>query len=250
MSDPDFYVGYLPKAPPGLGRWTAVTAAALTASAVCAALILVWVQRPFAPSFFEFQKYRDFAGIVEEFPYPSLLVRTDGPFLSRRLLVAPGKNGASEMVRSLDRRPVRLKGSLIYRQDDVMIEVVPGSISEGSVPPGMLDEPLNLGHVALKGEIADSKCYLGVMNPGSGKVHRDCAVRCISGGIPPSFLVRDSRGDVRALLLTGPAGHPLRNEVLDFVAEPVEISGELLRSANTLVLRADSLAFRRIHSGE
>jgi hypothetical protein len=29
--------------------------------------------------------------------------------------------------------------------------------------------------MTLTGEIVDSKCYLGVMNPGQGKVHRDCA---------------------------------------------------------------------------
>ena len=36
-----------------------------------------------------------------------------------------------------------------------------------------------LGPVELTGEIADSKCWLGVMNPGEGTVHRDCARRCL-----------------------------------------------------------------------
>jgi hypothetical protein len=38
--------------------------------------------------------------------------------------------------------------------------------------------PKNLGEFDLVGEIVDSKCYLGNMNPGNGKVRRDCAVRC------------------------------------------------------------------------
>ena len=45
----------------------------------------------------------------------------------------------------------------------------------------------DLDTFTLIGEIVDSKRYLGVMNPGNGKVHRDCAVRCLSGGIPPIF---------------------------------------------------------------
>jgi hypothetical protein len=56
----------------------------------------------------------------------------------------------------------------------------------------------------LRGEIVDTKCYLGVMTPGEDKVHRGCAVRCISRGVPPAFLVRDASADSR-ILSFGPA---------------------------------------------
>ena len=69
------------------------------------------------------------------------------------------------------------------------------------------------------------------MNPGAGKVHRDCAVRCISGGIPPAFLVRDSRGSVVTLLLAH-----WKRELLEHVAEPVTVRGHLVRSAGRLTL--------------
>ncbi len=77
------------------------------------------------------------------------------------------------------------------------------------------------------------------MNPGNGKVHRDCATRSISGGIPPAFLVRDFTGNTKIVLLNGPNGEQLHREILSFVAEPVEIVGRLVRSGPTLILKAD-----------
>jgi hypothetical protein len=97
-----------------------------------------------------------------------------------------------------------------------------------------------LGSVSLVGEIVDTKCHFGVMNPGSGKVHRDCAVRCISGGIPPGLLVRDRDGKLQTILLAGADGRELHREIVDYAAEPVRVHGTLVRSAGFLVLRADS----------
>lgn len=105
---------------------------------------------------------------------------------------------------------------------------------------------LDLGRVTLRGEIVDTKCYLGVMNPGERKVHRDCAVRCISGGLPPAFLARDPAGDAPVRLLVGDHGRALSKEVLPFIAEPLEISGVLVRTGSTLTLKADPARFRRI----
>jgi len=191
---------------------------------------------------FEYGEYRDYAGVIEEWPYP-MLVTDNASFL----LVAPGKHGLSDTVKSMQGKHVQLKGSLIERTPDRMIEVVPASIVVGAqlsqaTSQGMID----LGPVTLRGEIVDTKCYLGVMNPGEHKVHRDCAVRCISGGVPPAFLARDAAGDSRVLLLVGENGRALSKEVLPFVAEPLEISGVLVRTGPTLTLKADPSRFRRI----
>jgi hypothetical protein len=93
----------------------------------------------------------------------------------------------------------------------------------------------DLGVVELAGEIVDSKCYFGVMNPGNGKVHRACAVRCISGGIPPAFAAKDASGAIRTLLLSGVDSR----EILDLVAEPVTVRGRLQRSEGDLILTID-----------
>lgn len=92
----------------------------------------------------------------------------------------------------------------------------------------------------------DSKCYLGVMNPGRLTPHRACAVRCISGGIPPVLLVRSKDGPPLYFLLVSSDGQPVNKQVLDMVAEPVQISGEVERQGELLVLRADPRSFRRV----
>jgi len=204
--------------------------------------LLIFDQPPFAASKFEYGEYREYSGVIEEWPYPILLT-SDSSFL----LVAPGKHGLSAVVKGLQGMSIRLKGSLIERGPDRMLEVLPGSMQD--TPPLHVrnaSEPIDLGSVRLRGEIVDSKCYLGVMNPGNGKVHRDCAVRCISGGAPPAFVARDASGDTRTLLLVGPDGRALNQDVLPFVAEPLEISGKLVRSGSILVLKADPARFRRL----
>jgi hypothetical protein len=99
--------------------------------------------------------------------------------------------------------------------------------------------------MTLTGEIVDSKCHLAVMNPGQGKVHRDCAARCISGGIPRPFVVRDASGESHTLLLVGDDGRKLNREILDYVAEPVRISGRLSRVGSPLVFSADLRSLHR-----
>ena len=241
MND-DFYVGYLPKAPAGLGKIVARIAAGVLLAGLIAGGLLIFGQPPFATGKFEYGEYRDYAGVIEEWPYP-MLVTDNASFL----LVAPGKHGLSDTVKGLQGKHVQLKGTLIERMPNRMIEVVPESIAVGTSP--LLATPsrmIDLGPVTLRGEIVDTKCYLGVMNPGEHKVHRDCAVRCISGGVPPAFLARDASGDSRVLLLVGEDGRALSREVLPFVAEPLEISGDLVRMGSTVTLKASPAKFRRI----
>jgi hypothetical protein len=98
----------------------------------------------------------------------------------------------------------------------------------------------------LAGEIVDSKCFFGVMNPGELKPHRACAVRCISGGIPPVLCVRDAAGRACYFWLVGPEGEPIGRALLDFVAEPVLVEGEVRRRGEELVLYTDPRGVRRI----
>ena len=92
----------------------------------------------------------------------------------------------------------------------------------------------------------DSKCYLGVMNPGALTPHRACAIRCISGGIPPVLLVRQTDGTALYFLLVSGDGRPVNKEVLNLVAEPLEITGEVERQGQLFVLRADPSTYRRV----
>jgi len=136
---------------------------------------------------FRVRKQRSFEGIIERKPFPTLLVKKPGSpdfGSSHYLLVAEGKHGAGDEVSAFEGKSVRLKGTLIYRGNQTMIEVVSGSIAVGGIAEAPPAVEKMLGVFELDGEIVDGKCYLGVMNPGSGKVHRDCATRCLSGGVP------------------------------------------------------------------
>lgn len=103
-----------------------------------------------------------------------------------------------------------------------------------------------LGRQTLVGEVVDSKCYLGVMNPGQLTPHRACAIRCISGGKPPILLVRQTNGVALHFLLVSSDGRPVNKEVLNMVAEPVQITGEVVRQGQLLILRADLATYQRV----
>jgi len=248
----DFYVGYLPKAPEGLARFVRRVIIALGLLAVTAALVLVTGQMPFANSAFEYGKLRSFEGVVVARPFPTLLVARPGEIeqqdrYSRYLLVAPGKHGADDLVAGFDGKQVRLQGQLIYREGRTIVEITPGSIAVMDTAPADQEAIRDLGTVTVTGEIVDSKCYLGVMNPGQGKVHRDCAARCLSGGIPPIFVTNN--GETH-LLLVGPDGNALGGNALrEFVTEPITIRGQLLQRGESRLLKIDPRALQHTPIG-
>jgi len=124
---------------------------------------------------------------------------------------------------------------------------VDGSIQlSNTVAVTSAPQTISLGKQTLVGEIVDSKCFLGVMNPGQLTPHRACAIRCISGGVPPVLLVRQKDGPAAYLLLVSTDGKPVNKAVLNLVAEPVEITGEVQRQGELLILRADPSTYRRV----
>ncbi len=243
----DFYVGYLPKAPTALAHFVRRVIIVLGLLAVTTSLVLVVGQMPFANSAFEYGKVRSFEGVVVTQPFPMLLVVRPGEVgqqdkYSRYLLVAPGKHGADDLVASFDGKRVRLQGQLIYREGGTMVEITPGSVTVVNTGSAVQETTRNLGAVSLTGEIVDSKCYLGVMNPGQGKVHRDCAARCLSGGTPPIFVTTDGH---EQFLLVGLNGLALGRDALrEFVGEPITIRGEVLARGDSRLLEIDPRSFR------
>jgi hypothetical protein len=243
----DFYVGYLPKVPTALACFVRKVIIALGLLTVTTSLVLVVGQMPFANSAFEYGKVRSFEGVVVTQPFPMLLVVRPGEVgqqdkYSRYLLVAPGKHGADDLVATFDGKQVRLQGQLIYREGGTMVEIAPGSIAVINTAPAVQATTRDLGTVTVTGEIVDSKCYLGVMNPGQGKVHRDCAARCLSGGIPPIFVTTDGH---EQFLLVGLDGLALGRDALrEFIGEPITIRGEVLARGGSRLLAMDPRSFR------
>jgi hypothetical protein len=241
----EFYVGYLPVAPPATRRFVRWIVVLLVFAAAGSAITIAALQNPFSASAFEFGKTHMFAGTIEDDPYPTLVVARPGTGsgLSRYLLVGAGKHGVDFDVSKYNHKPVRLTGTLIFRGNQTMIEVVSGSLSEDASATTQAESTAkDLGAFELVGEIVDGKCYLGVMNPGEGKVHRDCAVRCLSGGIPPLFAADDFQGAPATLVLTDHSQKLLPRASLPLAAKRVRVRGHVFQFGDSLRLETDPTA--------
>ena len=253
MNQPDeFYIGWEARATSGIGKTLRKAVVVVLALALIAPVVLAVSQRLIGASVFEWGNHKSFSGTLQTTPYPHLLVSRPGnadglPRFSTYYLVAPWKFGLDQKaIAPFDGKSVTLKGTLIYRDNQTMIEVLPRSIQVTNIAVTALPRAIPLGERTLIGEIVDSKCFLGVMNPGQLTPHRACAIRCISGGVPPVLLVRQRDGPAIYLLLISSEGKPVNKHVLDKVAEPVEITGEVQRQGELLILRADPASYRRV----
>jgi hypothetical protein len=254
----EFYIGWQSNAPANTRSRLRRLVMLLLTLAVMLSVLLAVAQRTIGVSVFEWGKIKSFSGILKSQPYPHLLVPRPGlngatTAFSSYYLVKPFKFGFdAETASRLDGRMVSLNGTLIYRGNQTMIEVVNDSIEpidgrKRHLATAPVAQPVSVGQQTLLGEIVDSKCYLGVMNPGALTPHRACAIRCISGGVPPVLLVRQSDGPALYFLLVSRDGNPVNKQVLKIVAEPIEIAGEVERQGELLILRADPATYRRIN---
>ena len=132
-----------------------------------------------------------------------------------------------------------------------MIEVELASLSRNVSEAALMEatallERSDKGPVELTGEIVDSKCFLGVMVPGSGKTHKECASLCLRGGIPPAFYVQDRAGHSSLLLLTGSAGEPIGAPVLQTAGGAISVTGSIQQQGGWLVLRIDPASWHPV----
>ena len=236
-SDP-FYIGYNARMPPALAPRIRGAAAALIALAVLLSLLLIAVQRRFAPGDFEFGRTRVIEGRLVEFPYPALDV--DGQTPGSYWLVGLGKHGAAASVRGLDGRRVRVRGTLIQRDGDKMLQIDSDGIEMVSAPPETKPSSIvRIRTVTVVGELVDSKCHLGVMKPGEGPVHRDCAVRCLLGMVPPMISVHNAPDLPARLALVREDGGPLFSDFSALAGRPLAIRGTLVTQGARRFLAAN-----------
>ncbi len=246
----EFFVGWQERQPSGLGlrsRWVAL---GLIGLVVGVSLVVSLSQQPFAAVTFEYGRPREFSGRLQVTPLPMLWVlppnRDPQVASAGYALVAVGKHGADSALVGWHDRSVTLRGTLIRRGGRAMIEVVPDSLVAAQVQAPRLPRVERLGVRTVEGVIADGKCFLGVMNPGEGKVHRDCAVRCLSGGVPALLLAADPVAQERWIWLAAPDGGSLGREALDRVAELVRVRGEMVRIDDQLFLETEPDGIERV----
>ena len=103
----------------------------------------------------------------------------------------------------------------------------------------------------IHGEIVDPKCFFGVMKPGFGKVHLSCAVRCISGGVPPILVSANEKGEREYYFITDENGDPVNDLILPFVGIPVRLSGLVknVGSWKVLEMNTQDISYSRLDNG-
>lgn len=252
-SSDDFYIGYQKKAPRRLARRMQVTVAVLAVLVPVLTIVMASAQSPFDHGRFEFGTKRSMEGVLYEEPIPMLHLtkesRSGAAVAVNYLLVGPGKSGMPDYARGHGGKKVRFNGSLIYRENMAMIEMNDQSSFQVLGEPSLGERAgrtERVGHVRLTGELVDTKCFFGVMRPATGKVHRACAVRCLSGGAPPGLLIRQSDGAAVVVLLAGQAGRKLALDH-EWAALNVSAEGTLELHDGTPVLRTEQIALADRH---
>lgn len=233
----ELYIGYAPPMPPHIARFVKHAVLTIAAGVPLAAALIAIGHVRLDGGTFEFGRPRTIAGVITSRPYPSIRLEpsstAEGAGGGRwALLVAPGKHGAGTLATPFDGQRVTLDATRIQRGDAMMFEVTPGSIAANpdSRTSSAAVEPETAASgtpITLRGEIVDSKCFLGVMVPGEGKTHKDCASLCLRGGIPPAFVVRDREGRSALLLLVSESGGSLAGHAAAsrLAGEPIEVTG-------------------------
>lgn len=246
-----FFIGYLPM-PAVLKRFYWVFALALMA--VCAGLGygLASMQKSAGPASWHTESPIIIHGWLTAAPYPTLHRFAGAAQVESILLVRQGKHAAQ--AADFDRRWVSVRGYHIQRGDWRMLEldggnaILPATAAEASATARIRAaiSVKNLGEIALNGEIVDSKCMLGVMKPGIGKVHKACAEVCLLGGIPPILLAQDANARRFGYLLVDAEGGSAAVQLAKFAAEPVAVRGRLQQRGNWFFIQLARAGVRRL----
>lgn len=240
----DFFIGWDRKSGETSVKRSRFAVLIISLLAVFLVGIVAALQATIGKGFFDFGHTQEFNGLFISKPYPMLLSEKPIEGHSTILLVNEWKFGLSnEVSESFHLKSVKVKGTLINDEHQAMIEVV----NEGIIPDeafstsDIIDNRVeNIGTRTLSGEIVDSKCWLGVMNPGSRKTHRACAILCIKGGIPPILVSQTSEENPSGYyLLVGTDGSPINEQILDYVGLPAQVEGQVKKIAGLFVMRID-----------
>jgi hypothetical protein len=268
MKQDEFYIGYYPEAPKSIAKTIQIAIGLMILLIVGAAFIITKNEKGFSNSQFEYGTLTELEGVLYRKPVPMLRVLTgktaDGKDLYKSvLLVNFLKFGAENLLMAYTSKGVsegesliKLRGTLIYHDGVTVMELTEqenalcGKVEKKNAKKPTIEVRKfdkfienriteNLGDISLKGEIIDPKCYFGAMKPAESSPHRDCAIRCISGGIPPVFVVKNSEGESNYMLITDENGNEINEKILEFVGISVKLQGKLDKIDEWFVLRVN-----------
>lgn len=242
----EFYVSYIDGS---LGAKTKRTLKRFTIGSfviiILGALLFSFAQKPFKNSTFELTSATKITGVFHEKPYPMLRVEVAKNTYKNILLLGFGKSSANPFleklqneVADLNGKMLSIEGNLIYYNGKTLIQITSDekvTLENDSIHAIPLKKTIS--EMTFHGEIIDPKCYFGVMKPGKGKIHRSCAVRCVSGGIPPVLATTDNNNISEYYLLTDLEGKPINNSVLPFIGKPSKITGIVEKMEDWYVIK-------------
>lgn len=188
------------------------------------------------------------SGSVDLLPYAVLRVQDEKLGNKTVFVVDMGKQGAHARLAAYQNKSVSLRGTLLHRDERWMLELAeePDTIqTKPSLQALPRPAAQSLGTQTLRGEIVDSKCYLGAMKPGGGKTHKACAVLCLKGGIPPMFVTRDGQKHETYYLLTSTDESALSPDCYPYVGDRIEVRGQVEQQGDLKLLRLDPHNIRR-----
>ncbi len=190
------------------------------------------------------------SGFVAAAPYAHIRLLENGR-VRTVLLGCETKCGARERLDEIafSTGSAQVRGSMLERDGYRMLATA--SSADWITPDaGIIEPPApqeeDLGEARLAGEILDTKCWFGAMRPNEGLSHKACATLCIASGVPPYFGVRDRQGRERALMITDPEGRALIQPILEYVAEPIEAVGRIVRIDDLFQFRMDPGSIQRL----
>ncbi len=254
MNNEEFYIGWMGEAPKSFVTWIRKYLIVLLPVIIVLGVLLALSQKKFGTGTFEFGTLTEVKGIYFNKPVPNIKV-VDGKniFGNESYITVPligfGKHGADGVIADLEKeknisfegKEITLKGTLLYNDGKLLMQVDGNdkplvNVSGANINSVGLQNTKELGIIEVKGEIVDPKCFFGVMKPGEGKPHKDCAIRCILGGIPPVLKVTDEKGNQNYYLIVGANGEKMNEAVQDYVATPVEINARAVAYGDWIVL--------------
>lgn len=253
IEDHEFYIGWQPNAPTGLAKHSKKIVILLFSLVIIAGIGLSLSQKKFGTGNFEFGMLTTLKGVYFSQPVPRLKVINGKdiwgtPSYITIPLIGYGKFGAAGIIEdieksnrvSLTNKEITLKGTLLYNDGKLLMQVDAADkplITIGKAAAGtLLPVKAALGEQTFHGEIVDPKCFFGVMKPGEGKPHKDCAIRCISGGMPPVLRVRNEKGEENYYLIVNENGTRMNDALKNFIAEPVTIRANAVKYDDWIVL--------------
>jgi hypothetical protein len=254
MKNDEFYIGWMRKAPKSFAMTIKKYLLVLLPVIIVLGALLSLSQKKFDTGNFEFGRLTEVKGIYFNTPVPNLKI-INGKDIWRNdsyitvPLIGYGKHGADGVMDELQKeqnasfigKEIVLKGTLLYNDGKLLMQVAGNDkpfvkISNGKTNKNDLPITTQLGMIDVKGEIVDPKCFFGVMKPGEGKPHKDCAIRCILGGMPPVLKVTDNGGKQNYYLIVGPHGEKMNEAVQNYVATPVTIHANAVQHDDWIVL--------------